>query len=68
MFIKRYCGHEEVIKAPETKDQFLMERGRECKKCRVSPVSSSGIDRPTIEKIRWQVPRAMASAMDRLGE
>ncbi|MHB1285526.1 MAG: hypothetical protein ACYCYP_03025 [Leptospirales bacterium] len=68
MVIKRYCGHEEVIKVPETKEQFLIERGRQCRKCRVSPGSGRGIVRTTIERPRWQVPGAMASAMDLLGE
>ncbi|MHB1287353.1 MAG: hypothetical protein ACYCYP_12535 [Leptospirales bacterium] len=68
MFIKRYWGHEEVIKVPETKEQFLMERGRQCRKCRVSPGTARGIDRTDHLRPRWQVPGAMASAMDRLGE
>lgn len=68
MVIKRYCGHEEVIKDPETTEKFLIERGRQCRKCRVSTGTGRGIDQTTIETPRWQVPGAMASAMDRLGE
>jgi hypothetical protein len=68
MVLKRYCGHEEVIKVPETKEQFLIERGRQCKKCRVSPGTGRGIIRTDHLRPRRQVPGAMASAMDRLGE
>ena len=59
MRIKRYCGHEEVIKDPETKEKFLMERGRKCKKCRTigPPKSREAIGEADL-------PRPMAMAMD----
>lgn len=33
MPLKRYCGHYEEIRAPESGERFLMERGRYCKHC-----------------------------------
>ncbi|MCL4485057.1 MAG: hypothetical protein M1537_01755 [Nitrospirae bacterium] len=59
MRIKRYCGHEEVIKDPETIDKFLMERGRKCEKCRTigTPKSRKAIGEE-------QLPRPMAVTMD----
>ncbi|MHB1758229.1 MAG: hypothetical protein ACYCT9_12120 [Leptospirillum sp.] len=68
MVIKRYCCHEEVIKVPETKETFLIERGRQCRKCRVGTGAGRGIERTDHLRPRWQVPGAMASAMDLLGE
>lgn len=63
MRIKRYCGHEEVINDPETKDKFLMERGRKCRKCRVTEARGTESAR-IAQSRRWDVPRPMAVAMD----
>ncbi len=60
MLIKRYCGHLENIPVPETKEKFLMERGRQCRKCRFE---KNSIMRTVIDQDKY-LPRAMASAMD----
>lgn len=40
MKIRRYCGHYEQLEDPETKEQFLMERGRRCTSCKRNQKSS----------------------------
>ena len=34
MLLKRYCGHLEKIAVPGSAEKFLMESGRQCRKCR----------------------------------
>jgi hypothetical protein len=68
MLIKRHCEHAETVPVPETKEEFLMERGRRCKKCRAirNPESREAVG-PDGKK-RNSVPRPMAMAMDTHGE
>ena len=63
--IKRYCGHLENVKTPESGEIFLMERGRYCRKCKNAFLSERKVLKNRCREI---LPRPMAMAMDNYGE
>lgn len=66
MIVDRHCGHREQIEIPGSPEEFLMERGRRCRKCqRKRPERNpKSLARPGRADNREEpLPRAMASAM-----
>lgn len=64
MLLKRHCGHTEDVRNPETREEFLMERGRTCRNCRKSKTLWGKDSRPIAGTGEEFPPRPMAMAMD----
>ena len=74
MIVTRHCGHNEETEIPGSPEEFLMERGRRCRRCRKSQRKRPESTPKSLARSRRtdnreeSLPRAMESAMATYGE